>query len=231
VLIAAASALPALRERAGADGVELLAFTDVETLRALAAITSRRPSVVALDRLFAATPRGAALINRIKADPSLASSEIRVISPDRTAAIPQPAPVVVETAPPALPSPPAAAPSAAAGTAEPPAPAPTELDEHGTRRAPRQQMKVPDITVDGAVAALIDLNAMGAQVLSQGVLKPNQKVRMTFSDGQVPLRVLATVVWATFEIPPGIGPRYRAGIEFADEAARTAIADYVKRNL
>ena len=114
VLIAAASALPALRERAGADGVELLAFTDVETLRALAAITSRRPSVVALDRLFAATPRGAALINRIKADPSLASSEIRVISPDRTAAIPQPAPppgppapVVVETAPPALPSPPA----------------------------------------------------------------------------------------------------------------------------
>jgi hypothetical protein len=92
-------------------------------------------------------------------------------------------------------------------------------------------MKVPDITVDGAVAALIDLNAMGAQVLSQGVLKPNQKVRMTFSDGQVPLRVLATVVWASFEIPPGIGPRYRAGIEFADDAARTAIADYVKRNL
>ena len=38
--------------------------------------------MVALERLFAATPRGAALINRIKADPALGDTEIRVIAHD-----------------------------------------------------------------------------------------------------------------------------------------------------
>ena len=58
----------------------MLAFADVEALRALEVITKRRPEIVALERLFAATPRGAALINRIKADPSLQQSDIRVVS-------------------------------------------------------------------------------------------------------------------------------------------------------
>jgi hypothetical protein len=38
--------------------------------------------VVTLEQLFAATPRGAALIHRIKADPSLVQSEIRVVVHD-----------------------------------------------------------------------------------------------------------------------------------------------------
>ena len=33
-----------------------------------------------LERLFAATPRGAALINRIKTDPQVSQAEIRVMS-------------------------------------------------------------------------------------------------------------------------------------------------------
>lgn len=236
VLIAAASALPSLRERAGAEGVELLAFTDVETLRALDAITSRRPAIVALDRLFAATPRGAALINRIKADPALAHSEIRVISPDRNAvAVPAavvapPAPPAADVAPPApAPAPAAQAPPASGASTEA-APAATDaLDEHGTRRNQRTAIAgLPDIAVDGAAASLIDLNASGAQVLSPGVLKPNQRVRVTLSDAKGTVRINGTVVWATFEIPPGIGPRYRAGIEFSDPDIK-AIAEYCRR--
>src|ERR1700704_6585072 len=71
-----------LKERAlDADG-EVLAFSDTDALRALDVISRRRPRVVALERTFAATPRGAALINRIKADPTLSGSAIRVVSHD-----------------------------------------------------------------------------------------------------------------------------------------------------
>src|SRR5262245_64311096 len=74
--------MPALKERTASDGSELLAFPESDALRALEVITKRRPAIVALDRAFAASPRGAALINRIKGDPSLVDSEIRVVSHD-----------------------------------------------------------------------------------------------------------------------------------------------------
>jgi hypothetical protein len=82
VLIAAADLLPTLKQRFLDADSELLAFADTEALKALDAISRRRPSVVTLERAFAATPRGAALINRIKADPTLTGSEIRVVSHD-----------------------------------------------------------------------------------------------------------------------------------------------------
>ena len=104
VLIGAADLLPALKKRTNESG-ELLTFTDAEALRALDVITKRRPQVVALERLFAATPRGAALINRIKADPALSRTEIRVVSPD-VAAPPRTAePLRPAAAPPAAPDP------------------------------------------------------------------------------------------------------------------------------
>ena len=81
VVIGAPELLDALRERAGDNG-DVLAFADHDALGALEAITVRQPSIVAVERLFAATSRGAALINRIKADPSLAFAEIRVVSHD-----------------------------------------------------------------------------------------------------------------------------------------------------
>jgi hypothetical protein len=215
VLIAAASVLPALKERASTGGAELLAFSDVDTLRALDAINQRRPSIVALDRAFAATPRGAALINRIKADPALAESEIRVVSHD-------PGPAVSREA--------AAPPSEAPAVTSAPAETPDDLDEHGTRRTARVNIAgLPDITIDGNAASLVDLSAIGAQVLSPTVLRPNQRVRVTFSDSRGTIRVNGVVVWATFEIPPKIGPRYRAGVEFSDADARSIHA-YCDRN-
>src|SRR5436190_9729756 len=43
---------------------------------------TRRPQLLRLERMFASTPRGVALINRIKADPGLVHMEIEVVAHD-----------------------------------------------------------------------------------------------------------------------------------------------------
>jgi hypothetical protein len=213
VLIASPDLLPALKERASDGTTELIAFADSEALHALEVITKRRPRLVTLERLFAATPRGAALIHRIKADPALLGSEIRVISHDSdySRVLPRP------------PSPGGAAPSAAptggtaAATAAPVAVPAAPLDQRGTRRAPRYRIAAKvEVQVDGNAATLVDLSTVGAQVVSAGVLKPNQRVRIAMTDTTGSLRFNAGVAWAKFEIPPGSGPRYRAGLDFVD---------------
>ena len=73
-MVAASELLPSLRERAAEIDGELLTFSDADALSALQTIVTRRPQVVALERMFAVTPRGAALINRIKADPNQVGS-------------------------------------------------------------------------------------------------------------------------------------------------------------
>src|SRR5436189_6304877 len=79
LVIAAENLMPALRERVKVDG-EIATFSDTEPIQALQAIMDQRPGLVVLERLFAATPRGAALVNRIKSDPQLAHTEVRVMS-------------------------------------------------------------------------------------------------------------------------------------------------------
>src|SRR3954470_19530271 len=79
VVIAASNLMPSLRERLAEDG-ELVVFPDTEPIQALQAILEHKPSLIVLERLFAATPRGAALINRIKNDPQLGHAEVRVMS-------------------------------------------------------------------------------------------------------------------------------------------------------
>ena len=147
MLIGGDELLPALKERTHEPG-DLLAFTDAEALRALEVILKRRPHVVALERLFAATPRGAALINRIKADPTLLETEIRVISHDsdhtRVSArrrSPDDEPTVI--------------------LAEDPPDAQT-LDQRGTRRAPRFKVAGTfGALLDGNAASVIDISTLG----------------------------------------------------------------------
>lgn len=217
VLIAAADVLPVLKERAQASNREILAFPDVEALRALEVITKRHPKVVALERVFAATPRGAALINRIKADSSLQESEIRVVSSETDFSRWSASATEGK--------------AAAKGKQEAAAPAPAApLDQRGTRRA--QRVKIAGqmgVMVDGNHATLVDLSAVGAQVVSSTILKPNQRVRMSMSDDHGSLRFNASVAWASFEIPLNSGPRYRAGIEFLDADA-TAVDAYANRH-
>ena len=200
--------------------VSATTFSDTEALRALDVITRQRPDVVALERLFAATSRGTALINRIKADPSLSGCEIRIIAHDDD---------YLRTAPRRSGEPVSGSGASAAAVAEAARPAAAPLDQRGTRRAPRFRMvDGVEIQIDGNPAVLIDLSVVGAQVVSSTILKPNQRIRVTLPNGAPPVRVAAAVAWASFEIPKG-GVRYRAGVEFFD-ADQKVLARFIETN-
>jgi hypothetical protein len=220
VVIAATNLMPALQERLAGEG-ELLGFADTEPIQALQAILEHRPTLIVLERLFAATPRGAALINRIKTDPHLANAEVRVMSHtgdySRQVAKPQKA------------EPPESSPASThpgnQGTATATAPlatvvesAPRPLDWHGTRRAQRHRVRQGvEIQVDGSSATVVDMSVVGVQVLSATILRPNQKVRISIPNDEFVMRFRGTIAWAKFELPkPTEAPRYRAGVEFAD---------------
>ena len=203
VLVGAADRLPHLKARVNEADGELIDFLDVDALRALEAVIKLRPRAIALERLFAASPRGAALINRIKGDRNLADTEIRVLAHDSQymRIVPRP--------------------SAAAAQA---------VDQRGTRRAPRFKM-APKVMalVDGKPATLVDLSTIGAQIVSPTALRPNQMIPMALSDEVGVVKFSAEVAWTSFEIPPNSGPRYRAGVEFV-EADATAVEAFCTRH-
>ena len=208
VLIAEPDQLDALKARP--DYTDAQAFTDAETPAALEAIITGRPDIVAIERLFAKKSRGAALINRIKADTSLETVEIRIVSADSGASKPSGRGGSrgqgrrARTA------------RTSGGTAAAVAAPPAALDQKGTRRAQRFKIiEGIEVLIDGNPAMLVDLSTVGAQVVSGTLLKPNQRVRLSFVDGAKPVRFSAGVAWSAFELPKA-GPRYRAGIEFFD---------------
>jgi hypothetical protein len=203
VLVASSDFLSGLKERTAAVDGEVLAFTDTDAVRALQTIVQRRPQVVALERMFAVTPRGAALINRIKSDPSLRQAEIRVVShnSDYTRIVPRAAP-----------------------------PGGPALDQRGTRRAPRFKM-APNVAaiLDDKPGTLIDLSSVGAQVISHGALKPNQRVEMTLTDETSDIRFNASVAWTSFETSAAGAPKFSAGINFED-ADPVAVDEFCARH-
>ena len=229
VVIAASNLMPALRDRLPGDG-DVLAFADTEPIQALQAILANKPDLIVLERLFAATPRGAALINRIKTDPQLANAEVRVMSHTgdytrvvKQASVEAPAPAVAgssnrETG--------AHGSSLTVATVEAP-----RLDWHGTRRAPRYRIRQgTEIQLDGNAAGVVDLSVIGAQVLSATILRPNQRVRISVPTDEFVMRFRGAVAWAKFELPrPTEPPRYRAGVEFLDADA-AAMEDYCNRH-
>jgi len=219
VVIAASHLADPLRKQLAAEG-ELITFADTEAIQALQAILEKQPNLIVLERLFAATPRGAALINRIKTDPLLTQAELRVMSHtgDYVRQISRPAVAAAAAGAPETRRPAAAAPS--------PEPPPTPVggppvnmsgvDWGGTRRADRTPVKPGiEIQLDGNPGTIVDVSTIGAQVLSPTILRPNQKVRVNITDDEVALRFRGTIAWAKFELASG-RPVYRAGVEFAD---------------
>jgi hypothetical protein len=228
VLIAAPNLLDVLKQRAAESDSEheIVTFTDADALRALDTITRRKPALIALEKMFASTPRGAALINRIKADPSLTASEVRIVTRDSDFTR-----VSSKRADPSPPPSPAHGGIGTATTTTEAAPRVQPLDHYGTRRAPRFKVAgTVDVLVDGNGATLVDVSTVGAQVLTPTVLKPNQRIRMALPvEESGAIRFNAAVAWAKFEIPPQSGPRYRAGIEFLDANA-SALDAYCARH-
>lgn len=199
VVIGPVGTLPALKASFD-ERAEIVEFADVDALIALDSVCTDPPTVIAVDRAFASSSRGGALLDRLHADPALAGTEIRVVSAEGTAVRSEPARTTTADG---------------AGT----------LDYRGTRRVPRIRVEPVDVLVDGNPATLVDLSSMGAQVISPTVLKPNQRVRVVLAEaGLDVLRFQGTVAWANFELPKGQEPQYRAGIAFATthEAATTA---------
>ena len=171
---------------------ELLDFSHLDALTALQTITQRKPQVVALERLFAMTSRGAALINRIKADPSLRNTEIRVLAHDSdySRVVPR------HTAP---------------AIADP------SLDQRGTRRAPRFQMAGRvEVMIDGRTSVLVDLSTVGGQVQCPMALRPNQEVAIAWPGDGGSVQFHAKVAWTSFDMKGEGGLQYRAGIDFVD---------------
>jgi hypothetical protein len=210
VVVAAPGLLPAVCERAG-EG-EVVSFSDADVVRALGVIVDRRPARVVLERLFASTSRGVALINRVRADGRLAGVEIRIVAHDSQYV--------------RVPVPPAGSPAGAAS------PATGALDHQGTRRAPRITMRDGvDVLVDGGPVRLVNLSAIGAQITSASALKPGQRIRMSLVDDLGVVRLPAQVVWASFELPRGRrqSPHYRAGVEF-ERPERPRVREFAERH-
>lgn len=218
VVIGASNLLSSLCSHLSGEG-ELITFADTEPIQALQAILEHRPPLIVLERLFAATPRGAALINRVKTDPHLASAQVRVMSHtgDYTRQIARAGTAVAaaaaaEGAGTTLQA--VADPEAAVSVAQPGRP----LDWHGTRRAQRHRLKAgTEIQLDGSAVLVIDISIVGAQVVSSTILRPNQKVRVTIPQEETLVRCRGAIAWAKFELPkPTASPVYRAGVEFLD---------------
>lgn len=191
VVIGPERTLPTLRARFETGG-RVHSFTDSEAIEALEHIFRHRPRIVAVEREFSGTSRGAALIGRVKDDPALAECEVRVVAHDaspRPSGVRRPAPLEAELPPKSM--------------------------QQGVRRAARARIAEGiEVLIDGDPAQLIDLSILGARVVAPFALKPNQRVRVSFADARGVVRCLGSVAWASFEMPKNTLPRYRAGIEF-----------------
>ena len=150
VMISAPQRLAGLKTRTG-DPEDVLTFTDTDALAALAAITQHKPSLVVLDRLFAVTPRGAALVQRIRTDPALATSEIRILAHDgEYARVIRPRAGEPENAE-----------TVNAETVD--AETSPAVDYAGTRRAERFKIRPGvEVQIEGTRATLVDLSRLGA---------------------------------------------------------------------
>ena len=203
VVIGPADRLAGLAKRTESAG-ELLAFDDGKALEALQAITIHQPDLVIIERFFAASPRGAALITRIQQDPGLQHAQIRIASHDtgKDRVLSRPPDVVM--------------PPARNAYAEK-----SPVDYRGTRRAVRFGFRRGVvIKVDGNPATVLDMSRIGAQVLLAKAIRPYQRVRVSIEQATSTLRCRGSIAWVRYELQGGKrGGYYRAGVEFIDADA------------
>jgi hypothetical protein len=213
VLIGPAESLGMLAERLD-PGAQLRPFTSTESVEAIEYIVSQKPRIVIVESEFSGTSRGAALIARIKDDPDLSDCEVRIVTRDLDGGN------RITTA----------KRKSGSGIRVAPGRSTAALDARGTRRVPRVLMEDGlAVSVDGNPAVLVDLSTHGAQVLSKSVLRPNQRVRVSLSEGKHGLRCSGAIAWASFEMPNGQPPRYRAGVRFQNVDA-DAVSQFAERH-
>ena len=190
VFVASADLLTAWTSRTVSDA-RLTTFSDADLEGAVEAIFRGRPNMVVVEHRVVATAYGPEFIRRLQTDPGLAELDVRVIDTDTITSLIE-SPEFARRAPELL-----------AERAE-------QLPAATRRRMTR--FKVPQgvaLVVDGSSAMLIDVSTSGAQVLSSGVLRPRQRVRVTLPEEENAVRLNAEIAWSALELPKsGTAPTF-----------------------
>jgi hypothetical protein len=204
VLIADAIRISALRADSPIAG-QVLYFTGGNLASALESIRAHEPRTIAIESQFADSAEGRAFVTRLRAL-SLTASEIQVLG--RTNGSWATSPLSADV------------------------PLPTGLPAGlNTRRAQRFAVVNPaPAVIDGTATNLIDISVLGAQVISEPALRPQQKIKVTLVEDDAVVRLAAHIAWSVYERPKSSPtPHYRAGMEF-DDAAQQKLADYCRRH-
>jgi len=212
VIIADAEKLPALRAERPIAG-SVLYFSDANLASALETIRTQSPKVVAVESQFAGSGAGKAFVDRLRALAQDAEIQLLSRGDGGWKAV-------------------AANGNGAGTTAGAAAPAAEgELAGLNTRRAPRFLVVEPaDAAIDGTTINIIDVSVLGAQVLSELVMRPKQRVRITIQEGDAGIRVAGRVAWSVFEkLKDQPLPRYRVGMEF-DDGTKQELAEFLKKH-
>lgn len=180
-----------------APGAGILTFTDADLPHALQIIAERRPPLVILEQMLAASSRGSAFMGCIQGNPDFAGVDIQVLSAERIAAAAAPGALLAA--------------ALAVGTHGP------TLERSAVRRAARIKAR-DELTalIDGNPVTLVDISVLGAQVVSPSALRPNQRVRVQFVENEAAIRATAGIAWSSFEKPSlRVAPYFRVGMEFS----------------
>ena len=199
VLIVAENEVQAVKSEPGFE-TDIRVFADTDAIKALQLITRDRPRLVVLGQTFIDTERGAALVNAISTDQTLADTQIRVLAQagDYVYLVSRRAEAGLES-----------------GTAVPRAPSPP--DYLYTRQARRFRMDAGVEVRFETSATLVDLSRTGAYVVGPIALRPHQRIVFSLVDSEQDLKITASVVWVFFEPARGDSPsHYRAGVKFID---------------
>jgi hypothetical protein len=105
-------------------------------------------------------------------------------------------------------------------------------DQYAVSRQARR-VKVPatvEVLIDGVASRLLDLSALGAQIMSPTALRPNRCVRVALAGAGGRLTCEGRIVWAQLESAHAqTSAMYRAGVRFVDvnsSAITTLVAQY-----
>ena len=200
----------------------VMRFTDTKLSAAFESIQLHHPRLIAIEAHYAQSAPGQAFIQRLEAL-TLRGSTIQLIvqtngkwttapfhggEDGAPAAESRKSPITNLTSAPAPP---------AKGT--------------NTRRAHRfKVLDSLDVVVENRQANVVNISILGAQVVSQPTLRPNDTVKIALPDGGETVRLSAHVAWSVFEQSRvGSETYYRAGMEFTD-AAKEILEDYCRRH-
>jgi hypothetical protein len=97
VLIAPATAIPALRQQTNLQ--ESQAFADTDADRALEEVRRRPPGLIAIDRMFAFSLLGQAFLAQVRSDATLAACDVQMVGIRQSARYPINAPIFIDGVP------------------------------------------------------------------------------------------------------------------------------------